>query len=284
MKKWLITIYSLAIIMLGVLIVFSLGKEDKELLYTIPQIKSFTTNDQKIQFEIYSTKPDSAIKYSENNLYNLVLDKQEVILNNVEVTQLDGNGYYVYIIEVDNFNNNNTINSRKCNLEIINSKGVYRANIGSLSILDTKEYELLGVDDLYASYSYFNGSLFLVGINITFSNKYNVLNNMKIGNYAQSINDLVVFEKKYGNEMNIISSIPKYNPLIKTEGLDLDLKSTTLFIPISYVNDLLMIKSGYITFELDNKKYYLDTFAFIANELDMNMYSNYLKEISYASN
>ena len=35
--------------------------------------------------------------------------------------------------------------------------------------VNNEEYKLLSIDSLYASYSYLNGSLKLVGINITFS-------------------------------------------------------------------------------------------------------------------
>lgn len=285
MRKWLILVYSIAFLSLCGIIILSLLRSSDELLYTIPQIKSFTNNNEKIKLEIYSNKPKSSIKYVENNLYNLILDDQEVILNDVEIEQIECNGYYLYIIKALNFNKDNeTLISKKCILEIINQKGKYTFNIGSLSILSTEGYELIGVDDFYASYSYIDGNLFLVGVNIELSNSFKALNEMKIGSFTSSINSLIQHNKKYPNEMNIISSIPSYNAISRINNENVAISSNIMFIPISYTYKLYMLKEGYITFKIDDKAYYLDTFSFIANELDMNQYKTLLKEGEYASN
>lgn len=283
MKKWLTLIYIIVLISLISLISVALLKEYKEILYTIPQIKNYTVNNERIKFEAYSNKSDSEIKYVNNNIYNLLLEDQEIVLKNVNVNEYEYKGYYLYVIEADNFNKNETINSKSCILEIENLNGIYRLNIGSFSILNTKGYELLGVDDFYGSYSYLNGSLFLVGINIELSNNYSYINNLSVGGFTTSINKLIQFEKKYPNEMNIISSMPEYDPFKKYEDERVNLKSNTMFIPISYTLNLYMIKEGYITFLIDDKKFYLDCFSFIANELDINLYSNYKEEVMYVS-
>ena len=84
--------------------------------------------------------------------------------------------------------------------------------------------------------------------------------------------------------MNIISSIPSYNAISRINNENVAMSSNIMFIPISYTYKLYMLKEGYITFKIDDKAYYLDTFSFIANELDMNQYKTLLKEGEYASN
>lgn len=284
MKKWLIITYTILLSVMIFIISFSLFSVKEENLYTIPQIKSFTDNDELIRFELYSNKPDSDVKYVENNIYKLILDSQEIILNNVNVEEVYEDGYYLYIITADNFNKNNiTLNSRKCNLEIINSKGTYYLNLGSISILNTENIQLLGVDSFYASYSYINGSLFLVGLNIILSKSYDILKEVSIGGYARSINSLIQENKLYQNEMNISSSIPDYTAIMNFENEQLKLNSNTLFIPISYVGTIKMIKSGYIILILDDIIYYLDTFNFISNDINMNNYLSNLKEVKYVA-
>ena len=285
MKKIIIVLFPL-IIALSLIIYLGCERGSIEEYYALPQAKSYVNaSGRKMTFEIYSNNDKSLIKYPNKNIYTIKFNDSFYTLNNVNVDILKQDEMYVYVIESDVIDtacellsNDNTI------LEITNSKYKMSFNIGNLSILTPQNYKLLSIDDLYGSYSYVNGSLELVGININFSNKHTTLQNINIGGYA--IGDLAnTLDYLQANEINILELIPSYN-ILKINKLDnLKLNDTSYFIPINYPR-LLSITQGFILFEIDNESYYLDTFSFIVNKLEYKDYKNKLKviEVVYDKN
>lgn len=283
MKRLLIVI---SILFSGLLVVMYFGQKRStyEEMYVLPQHKSYVySNDRKMSFEIYSENKDSLIKYPEKNQYNLLFDNNIMILSNVTVDVVKQQNIYVYIIEADIFEiSEEVFIKQNVILNIINTSYSLNLDIGSIAILNPKTYKLLSVNDLYASYSYINGSLELVGINVKFSDIHKKINNISIGSYAYANLKLA---SPYGlnNEIDILQSIPNYNILNKYEKYSILLdNNNTYFIPICYPK-LLTITQGYILFEIDDSKFYFDTFSFIVNKLEYQEYKDKMVkvEISY---
>ena len=281
MKK--ITLFlALLFVLLSGIIYLGCKRGNLELYYVLPQAKSYVNDNEKMNFEIYSNTDDSIIKYSNKNTYNLIFDDSVHTLTNVIVDVIKQNKMYLYIIESDLIDIvGDKFTKQDCILQISNYKYSLSVNVGNLSILDSNKYKLLSINNLYGSYSYVNGSLELVGINIKFSNDLNKINNIKIGDYA--VGDLDnILEYNLPNEINILDEIPNYDILKEFKSNELILNDKEYFIPITYPK-LLTITKGYILIEGDNENYYLDRFSFIVNELDFNEYKNkmILVEVNY---
>lgn len=278
MKKIGCVLFTLIVILASIVYLgYERGNNDE--YYVLPQAKSYVNEpNRKMSFEIYSNNDNSLIKYPDKNIYTIKFNDSFYTLNNVSIDVVKQADMYVYIIESDVINPACELLSKDNSiLEITNSKYRMSFNIGNLAILTPQHYKLLSIDDLYGSYSYVNGSLELVGVNINFTKNHTILQNINVGGYA--IGDLTnTINYFQANEINIIELIPSYNILKINKVSNLELNDTSYFIPVNYPK-LLSITQGFILFEIDNESYYLDTFSFIVNKLDYKDYNNKLKPI-----
>lgn len=285
MKKLLIVIYVLAV-SFGALIFIGYRRTSEEFYYYLPQAKSYVyKEDRKMNFEIYSNSDDSIIRYVENNEYRIKSNDETYILTNVSVDMVKQENIYLYIIEADVLNlPYELFEFIDAQLEISNSKFILKFKIDFLSILNPNTIELISINDLFGSYSYVNGSLELVGLNIKFGDNYRKLDRISVGNYTVS-NLTFVLDYMLDNEINILDSIPNYNIINNENNGSLIISDSSFFIPLNYPK-LLNITEGYILFEIDEKLYYFDTFSFIVNDLLYFDYKDKMKlvEIKYDNN
>ena len=283
MKKIYSLILIILIILIGLIIYFNYQKEDNDLFYAIKESKGYILKDDShINIDIYSKLENSLISYVDKNIYQIKDENNIYNLDNVNIRVSKINDLYVNHIEA-------SIINFKEELLIINDAILYIKNesyslnikIGNISILNPINYQLLSFNKYYGSYSYMDGGLELVGINLELTDKYNIISNFKINDYAYGNLGLALFNL-YDNEINIKEIIPSYNPNHIDEK-ELSLESNILFIPISYLK-IMMIKEAYITLKLDGINYYIDHFSFITNYLDYKDYMNIISEgeISYA--
>ena len=286
MKKIIIFIFILLISILSITIYFSYQKKSMNDYFIIKQNKSYVYKEnEELSFELYSYKNNSLITFKDENEYFICYEDNIINLVDVSINEYYQND--IYLIKIKSkmpevFKNGIII--KDLILKINNDKFSFMANMGSLSILDPTNYELLSINDLYASYSYINNNLMLVGINISLTNEYRTLSDFKIGNFTSSLLSLALKDSLYDNEIEIKKILPSYDPT-EIENKTIDLKSNTYFIPITYI-EYNVIKEGYITLKLDDKLYYLDTFSFITNDLIFNDYKNLSRSanISYDRN
>ena len=286
MKKIIIFIFILLISILSITIYFSYQKKSMNDYFIIKQNKSYVYKEnEELSFELYSYKNNSLITFKDENEYFICYEDNIINLVDVSINEYYQND--IYLIKIKSkmpevFKNGIII--KDLILKINNDKFSFMANMGSLSILDPTNYELLSINDLYASYSYINNNLMLVGINISLTKEYRTLSDFKIGNFTSSLLSLALKDSLYDNEIEIKKILPSYDPT-EIEIKTIDLKSNTYFIPITYI-EYNVIKEGYITLKLDDKLYYLDTFSFITNDLIFNDYKNLSRSanISYDRN
>ncbi len=268
------------------LVYFIRQREIEEDFYVLPQNKSYVYEEgRRMSFEIYSKRKDTLICYPENNQYILLMNDLQYTLNNVSIEIIQQKNINLCILSCDVIKPvDEEFYEEKVELEIRNTKYKVKFFVGSLSILSPVGYtKLLGVDTFYASYAYVDSVLELVGLNITFSNKYSKLAYARIGrgilgNLAETkMNTLLE------NEIEILTVVPKYDIKTISEWDPIDLEGRTCFIPMAYDN-LYPTRQGYIVFHLDNELYYLDTFGFIANEFEFEDYKALMKkgDIQYA--
>lgn len=279
MLKKLSLIFLIFGIIIGFIIVIYISnkKDISDEYYTILENKSYVIKDnRRINFTIYSKKDESLITYEKENKYYLILEDMTYLLEDVTINKYDLDDIYLYKLDAKLPLLPKSISSTLY-LRIDNLRFSLLLNYGTISLLNPKEYELLSVDDLYASYSVINGIKRIVGINITLSNNYTILENLSIGNYAKGYLSKVIFEEKLNYEIDIYDYLKEYKYNQIEENYRVNLKSKTLFIPISQKNDYIT-KEGYLTFLLDKKKYYLDTFSFMIGELDINTYDNLISK------
>lgn len=284
MLKKLSVIFIIVGVIIGFIIVIMISnkKDIKDDYYTILENKSYVMKEnRRITFTIYSKKSESLITYESENKYYLLLDNMTYNLEDVIINKYDLDDLYLYKIEAKLPNLAESISS-SLYLKIVNPKFSLTLNYGTISLLNPKGYELISLDDLYGSYTVINGIKRICGINITLTNKYQILDELMIGKYTKGYLSKTIYDEKLPYEINIYEYIDayKYNSIEKNYRISL--KSNTLFIPLTSKNDYIT-KEGYITFLLDKKKYYLDTFSFMVGDLDLKTYENLLTkgEISY---
>ena len=283
MKKVLYVI--LLVIIIGIISIYyySENKTINESFYVIDTHYSFIYEENRnYNIDIYSDSSNSIIEYENDNIYQIINDNDIYTLNNVKINKQRVNKYYVYQLSFSIFDigEEEKIISNSI-LKIINQKYILELAIGDIYILKPTNYKLLNINNYYASYSYLNESLMLVGINIEFNDEYSKLYELKVGNYSKGRLDLALKNTFLNNEINIKEVMPNYQYNV-TSDYPLNLESKSYFIPISYDN-LKLIKESFITLNIDDTNYYLDNFPFITNILDLDDYKNYIKEgkISY---
>ncbi len=286
MKK-IVCLVFLLIVLYSTLFAFSYQRISLEEFYTLPQAKSYIYEEnRRMKFEIYSTKKDTLITMKEKNTYFLKTKSLKFELQQIEVETISLNTMFLYRITCKvPYLQDNLFKESKVTLFITNAKYSIEFEIGSLSILNPKDYELLSIDRFYGSYAYINKTLELVGLNITFNNSYKKISEISIGKMVYGDLKHCIKNKHFPNEIDIISLIPNYEVEKIEEKESLSMDTNTYFIPMSYSN-LETVTQGFITFVLDDKKYYMDTFDFIVNSLDFDLYKGKMKkgDLKYATN
>ena len=267
------------------LCLYSKGKNYKEEFYTIKESKSYVIDDEReMVFNIYSTTKESYITFVEKNTYSLILDDLELELNNIRIKEYSLNDMTLIKIyaRVPNITESE-ISYPNSTLLIENQNYSLSLDLGDISFLNSKYYSLISFQDLYGSYSYINSTLQLVGLNITLTNKYEYIQQIRIGGYSYGTLSKAQKDTKYENEVDIKTIVPSYNVNKIEESYLLSMMSKTYFIPISHkLNN--MLKGGYIILKIDNQYCYIDTFDFMVNDLDSIMYKDKMikGDISYA--
>lgn len=271
MKKIIISVVVILIIVLSIELIIIINRNNDEKFFVLPQSYGYVYDeDREIIFDVYSTKKNSLIKYTDENQYILEFDDLSFTLDNVRCESYkEDNIYHIKIIaslpDVE-------CNVKSFNLIIINEKFEVTFNCGALSISKMDNINLLSINQYYPVYSYINKGLHLVGINIDFHNEHNIINNMSVNKFAYGNLDHAIKDAELNNEVEIKKIIPEYeaNKIINSS---LELESSKYFIPISYTN-ILLIKSGFVEFVIDNEKYFLDNMLFISNDISYYDYIN----------
>lgn len=267
------------------LCVYSQYREDYSDYFTLKKNYSYIYEEnRKMEFEIFTTSNDSLITYEDINSYSLKLNDLVYSLENVESKYSYIDDVSLIIISCDVISTMDEIYSDSAKLIIKNSTFNLNLDLGSMSILNPKEFRLLSVDYLYASYSYIQNQFILTGINLKLTNNYNKIYEAKIGKYSYGILDKIIYDKEFENEIIISNEIHDYSLYDYLSIGIAELESNIIFIPIAYER-LGFIDEGYITMILDGEKYYLDTFPFISNNINYELYKDALVkgEIKYAS-
>lgn len=286
MKKIKIIIFIVFTTFLFVLLtIFVLAGQKRESdieIYTIKEARSYIYEQNEcLYIDLYSNKEDLIIAYPEKNSYYFILENNDKIpLLNVSVKKSKCNEFYIYTINY--YLPSLTYNETFENVILYISNEAYdlNINIGKIKIIN-EEYTLLNFNNLYASYSYINNELYLVGINIEIENDFTVINSCKLADTANSRLDLVINELQ-NTEISIKDVIPNYN-FNRVISSKYTTQNKTLFIPLTY-NEAYFIRKAAIEFVIDGTKYLIDAPTFIINNIDISQYEN-LKiqgEIEYA--
>lgn len=290
MKKIILLISILSLGLLSAILVISKTKnvviEDK--YYSIPKIMTYNKDDKIMSFDIYINNENNIIEFINQNSYYLKNNNNSYKLNVNSIDKKINSYYneeqfYKYSINCDILNiSDNDIFLDKCYINISNEKYNLSCFIGSIKIY--KEItEKLEFSDLYGNYSYINNELHFIGFTIKLDNKYQQLNNIELANCNGLLN-YIEKDVLYDSQRNIEDLL--YNPISDKNNLSifkLTAKQNYYYIPINY-NNLYLFNEGTIIFTIDNKKYYLEHFIFLANEILINDYNNILSkgEIIYA--
>lgn len=285
MKKLLFLILVLLISLIISLFMISNQKDIIEDYYTIIESKGYVMEeDREISFDIYSRKENTLIENPLNNEYVLELDTMKIKLEDIRIekNQIKDKLYLIKIYSNMPLFNEEEYHSKTSKLVITNSKYSLNLAYGEMSFLNPKGYKLISLDGLFGSYIEYHNSLILAGINIKFHDEYEYLTSIKAvachGILSKAREDLVLENQIDNKAMGY-----NYNPIKPEQDYLLTLNSKTYFIPLGY-SEVSIIRSSYLTFTLDTKKYYFDTFDFMTNILDLDNYQEYQRkgEIKYA--
>lgn len=274
----LATLILLAIVgIISIIVVFN-NKKTVEGYHTVLESKSYVCEEnRRMTFNVYSETYQSLINDTKHSNYILKMSELSFELENVEVKRYKLDDITLIKIYADLPQVSRTISSDSAKLIIVTTRYQLSLKLGTISILALDEYELLGVDRLYGTYSVVEGVKHLVGVNIKFSQKFNKIRDFKIGEYSYGNLNQMVESNEIPNEINIIDLIPNYNIYRVERTSDKDISDKTYFIPINYIT-LAIIREGYITVVLDDKKYYIDMFSFMSNDFDYETYKDIMKD------
>ncbi len=272
----IISLSLIAIISTVIIIIASSNKNINEAYHTILENKSYIYKEnRKMVFNIYSDTKETLIENSNDNKYVLNLKSFNFELDNVSVKKYEIPNSTLLKIEADIPYINKSIASDSAKLIIHTMKNTVTLRLGSISILNPTEYNLLSIGRLYGSYCKVDGYKQLVGINIKF-NKDITISELKIGEYAYG-NLKQMTNENYDNEINILDVIPNYNIYMVEKTSNINVAAGTYFIPINYLT-LNLIREGYITLKINNEDYYLDCFTFMSNDLSYDDYKDIMKD------
>ncbi len=274
-------IASLALLAIGGIITIIICSNNKKIdigFHTILESKAYTYEEgRRMTFNVYSDTYSTLLKDTKNNKYILKLNTLTYELENVSVERYKSEDYTLIKISADLPYTSKTISSDSAKLLIITAKYQLSLRLGCLSIFNHDEHELLGVDSYYGTYSIVDGQKVLVGINIKFSKKYLKMRDLKIGEFAYGNLGQAFISNNMPHEINISDYLPTYNIYRVERSADVDVSNDTYFIPLNYTT-IGTIRESYLTIILDDKKYYLDDFSFMTNELSYKDYKDKMKD------
>lgn len=290
MKKIIMIIAFLLLGLLTAILLLSKSKsivnEDK--YYTIPKIMTYSRDEDIMSFDIYVNNENNIIEFINQNAYYLKNDNNSYKLNPKEVIKNNNSyfneeQYYKYTINCELLNlSDKNVELNKCYIQIINDSFSLLCYIGTINIYKEVENKL-DFSDLYGHYSYINNELYFVGFTIQLDNAYKELTNVEIGSVAGLLNKI---EKDvlYDSQRDIDDL--KYDPLNDKNNINkykLSAKQNYYYIPVIYTQPYLYT-NGTIILSIDDNKYYIEDFVFIANEILLSDYKNLCSkgEIIYA--
>ena len=273
----IISLSLLLIVSITIIIIASNNKKIEEGYHTILENKSYVYDEnRKMVFNVYSDTENSLIADTSNNSFILDLGNLRFTLENVNVSMFKISGSTLIKIKTDIPEISNVVNSDSAKLIIYTRKNTISLKIGAISILNPKNYTLLGVDRLYGSYCIVDNYKQLVGINIKFNKIYENVESFKVGEYTYG-NFRTMTNDNYDNEINIKKIIPDYNIYRVEKTSPITLNNDSYFIPLNYLS-LMLIREGYITLKINNKDYYIDNFTFMTNDLSYEEYKDIMKD------
>ena len=285
MKKILIITFLILVLFCGGLYFYSSKKNVGIEFYSPYEASSYVySSDRQISFDIYSKEKRPLILNKEKNTYTIKMEDLSLELEDISINAYDiGDKYLIKLYASMPDTGLDEYMSQSLELIIKNSKYTLRLPYGPISFLKEDTYSLLPINSLSGSYSYINGILTLVGINIELLGEYESLNSIRIGSNLIGTLSQVIFDKSFDSVIDINEIIPKYS-ISKTEyNRSLGLTSNKLFIPLGY-KTISILRFGYIVLKLDGKNYYIDTFSFMTNSLEFLDYKDLMVkgEITYA--
>lgn len=288
MKKYLkyiiITILTTLIILsIILLIIYNNNKKVKEEYFTIKESYGYIYKEEsddirQMSLKYYSNVDNGLLSYPSLNVYTLNIDDDIYQLDNVSITTKSFGKYYQYTLHTNVLSTTSTISGNLI-LKIKNDKYTASLDLGTISIIPKSNYKLLSIDRLSACYSYINNNKYLVGINLSLTNTYTILSNFTINDYTYAQYENIKEDVRYDSLINIKDVMPRYRALLKPSVESYEIKSNTIFIPISYPN-LTIIESGYIKLKLDGIDYYIDYMPFVI-ENDFIYDSSLISEVVY---
>ena len=147
MKKILIPIYSILIISFISLFVISYNKLIDYEFYTIKENHSFVyKEDRRMILNVYSKTKKPLIYYENENTYTVRLDGHTSRLKDIDITGIDYKDYFLIRIESEiPYVTDSEYHSDRFYLEIVNQKYTVSLDMGTISILNPKEIELVSI-------------------------------------------------------------------------------------------------------------------------------------------
>ncbi len=289
MKKIIFCISISLVILLTTIIIISKSKnvviEDK--YYSIPKIMTYSKDDTSMNFDIYINNENNILEFINQNTYYIKNNNDSYKLNVISIDKTinsyyNEEQYFKYTINCDILNiSDKDIYLEKCYLYIKNEKYNLSCFMGTIKIYKEVTNKL-EFSDLYGNYSYINNELHFIGLTIKLDSKYKQLNNIEIANCNGLLN-YIEKDVLYDSQRNIEDL--SYDPISDKNNISfykLTAKQNYYYIPVSY-NNLYLFNEGTIIFTIDNKKYYLEDFIFLANEILITNYTNILKKGSIAN-
>lgn len=285
MKKVLFIILTLFLVSTFGLFLYSNQKKTELIYYSPYESKSMLYEmNREMSFDVYTKDKNSIISDPSNNTYTLKMEDMSFELRDIRITELEFKEYNIIrIFSSIPDTGYDEYSSQSGTLVISNPIYTLRLPLGPISIIKENIYPLLSIDALFGSYSYINGILILVGINLTLTNSYSNLESLRIGTNLIGNIRLSKLDISYANIMDIHNEIPSYSPKKTEVGFTKALESKEIFIPISY-KTLTLCKSGYTLVKLDGEIYLIDTFDFMTNCYEFYEYESMMNkgEITYA--
>ncbi|MBR6072630.1 MAG: hypothetical protein IKP77_07375 [Acholeplasmatales bacterium] len=279
MKKIIIVLYLISIVGISGLFFYGLSKPIKMKYYTIRENLSYVyEKGRKMTFNVYSEANNPMIIYPEYNAYTLRLDNLSFTLENVRCDLIKSTDINVIKISADMPElTDSEIISKSCILDIINGEYSLKLDVGTFSMINSKYYENLMLDNLSGSFSSVNGYFNLVGINIGLSSMKEYMKEFRIGGYSFGILSKIKSRVSYESEINIYDVIPDYIETKIDNNYVFGIKDKEMFIPIGYKMSYLT-RSGYIVVEFEDKKFYFDNFPFMTTDPVYSKYNKFLTE------
>ena len=272
MKKLLFVLLLTTSILITGLVILSNYKSVELEVYTIPKGIGYTYQESKnLKFELYSNQKKPAFTFVEDNIYTIENSTAYVLLSDVTCQTYEVKNGYIHKFEAtlpDLGEGIVTLNSAK--LHIKNTSFTIIASLGSISILNPANYELLDFSLLNGCYSKFDDDLYLVGITLT-PNIEGKLQEFSLGGFAQGRLDQIIENVRYENEIKINEVIKGYKLVGNSIKDTYNIKKVSCFIPLIYKKTMLVFNS-FLTLKIDNKNYYIDQFPY---KLTDNPYEDY---------